>query len=74
MQHFLLCWSLPQNVQSEFFVNSITRNNYLLQKQLLLGKNRLFNDWIMQEMAPHSLGTTTLLHKFVQPIAIIFYD
>ena len=40
--------------------------------QLLLGKNRLFNDWIMQEMVPHSLGGTTLLHKSVLPITMIF--
>ena len=40
--------------------------------ELLLGKNRLFNDWIMQEMVPHSLGKTTLLRKSVQPITMIF--
>ena len=28
--------------------------------------------WIMQEMAPHSLGGTTLLHKSVLPITMIF--
>ena len=39
---------------------------------LLLGKIRLFNDWIMQEMASHSLGRTTLLHKSVLPITMIF--
>ena len=41
-------------------------------EQLLLGKNRLFNHWIMQEMAPHSLGRTTLLHKSVLPNTMIF--
>ena len=40
--------------------------------ELLVGKNRFFNDWIMQEMAPHSLDRTTLLHKSVQPITMIF--
>ena len=40
--------------------------------KLLVGKNRLFNDWIMQEMAPHSLGRATLLHKSVLPNTIIF--
>ena len=39
---------------------------------LLLSQNRLFNDWIMQEMAIHSLGRTTLLHKSVLPITMIF--
>ena len=37
-----------------------------------MGKNRLFNDWIMEEMAPHSLGRTTLIHKSVLPITLIF--
>ena len=32
-----------------------------------------FNDWIMEEMAPHSLGRTTLLHKSVLPITMIFF-
>ena len=40
--------------------------------KLLLGKNKLFNDWIMQKMAPHSLGSTTLLYKSVLPITMIF--
>ena len=35
-------------------------------------KNRLFNDWIMQEMAPYSLGRIELLHKSVLPITMIF--
>ena len=42
-----------------------------------MGKNRLFNDWIMQAMAPHSLGRTTLLHKFCHHKSItmiFFYD
>ena len=43
-----------------------------LWTRLLLGKNRLFNDWIMQEMVPHSLGGTTLLHKSVLPFTMIF--
>ena len=30
-----------------------------VQNQLLFGKNRLFIDCIMQEMAPHSLGYIT---------------
>ena len=37
-----------------------------------MGKNGLFNDWIMQEMAPHSLGRTKLLDKSVLPITMIF--
>ena len=41
-------------------------------KQLLLGKNRLFSDWVMQEMVPHSLGRATLLHKSVLPITMTF--
>ena len=41
--------------------------------ELFLGKNKLFNDWIMQQMAPHSLGRATLLHKSVLPITMIFY-
>ena len=40
--------------------------------ELLSGKNRLFNDWIMQEMAPYRLGRTTLLYKSVLPITMIF--
>ena len=46
----------------------------LINKTFLiaLGKNRLFNDQIMQEMAPYSLGRTTLLHKSVLPITMIF--
>ena len=35
-------------------------------------KTDFFCDWIMQEMAPHSLGRTTLLHKSVLPITMIF--
>ena len=41
-------------------------------KQLLLGKNRLFSDWVMQEMVPHRLGRATLLHKSVLPITMTF--
>ena len=42
------------------------------EEELFLGKNRLFNDWMMQEMAPHSLGRTTLIYKSVLPITIFF--
>ena len=41
---------------------------------ITLGQKQTFNDWIMQEMAPHSLGRTTLLHKSVPPIAMILFS
>ena len=40
--------------------------------EIALGKNRLFDDWIMQEMVPHNLGRTTLLHKSALSITMIF--
>ena len=42
--------------------------NYII----VLGQKRLFNYWIMQEMAPNSLGRTTLLHKSILSITSIF--
>ena len=71
-------WALLQNFGNSYNWNWLS-DQFLVkivkiwsQWQSLLGKNRLFNDWIMQEMAPHCLGRTTLLHKSVLPIAMIF--
>ena len=67
------CFKLTSGLTQWKQKNShVIRFRRIFSFQLLLGKNRLFNDWIVQEMAPHSIGGTTLLHKSVLPITMIF--
>ena len=61
----LSCFCLKivsSNVQVLIYIVIFKVLSLFILKQLLVGKNRLFNDWIMQVMAPHSLGRTTLDH------------